>query len=58
MQINTTARHCEPMASCVVVQQRLEKFGRFGSDIHEVHLILTAGSSPPAEITRCRITEL
>jgi putative sigma-54 modulation protein len=43
MQINTTARHCELDGELrQFVQQRLEKFGRFARDIHEVHLILTA----------------
>jgi putative sigma-54 modulation protein len=43
MQINTTARHCELDGELRgFVQQRLEKFVRFASDIHDVHLILTA----------------
>jgi len=53
MQISTTARHCELDPEVrLFAQHRIEKMGRYGRDIREAHLIVTAeGYRYQAEIT-------
>jgi len=42
MRIHMTARHCEfEPEDRLLVEQRLEKMGRFARDIQEAHVILT-----------------
>jgi len=45
MQIHTTARHFELAAEDrTFAHSRMEKFGRYASDLHEIHLVVTAES--------------
>lgn len=53
MQISTTARHCELDPEVrLFAQNRIEKLSRYGRDIREAHLIVTAeGYRFQAEVT-------
>lgn len=53
MQISITARHCEITTGVrTFAQTRLEKLGKFASDIHGIHVIVQPeGKDHQAEIT-------